>query len=198
MTQLLTSPATPPAEAFDEEAVIRRLETDPLPLEFDGEDFVEKDVSFESSEANGQIMGVFFSHVHTLPAPKPVRLFDAECIYRCWPDRPRMFRKPDVSLIRSERLPPVTSRLPRVSQIAPDLAVEVVSPNEAFDDVFAKVALYQEAGVPAVWTVSLTDRSILVHTPDGDVTVYRGDDAIPVGPLPGFEPTPEALLPPRG
>ena len=198
MTQLLTSPATPPAEGFDEAAVIHRLETDPLPLEFDGADFVEKDVSAESSETNAQIMGVFFTHVHPMPAPKPVRLFDAECIYRCWPDRPRMFRKPDVSLIRSERLPPSPARLPRVLEIAPDLAVEVVSPNEAFDDVFAKVALYQEAGVPAVWTVSLTDRSVFVHTLDGDVSVYRGDDVIPVGPLPGFEPTPEMLLPPRG
>src|SRR5262245_28433139 len=34
------------------------------------------------------------------------KLFDSECMYKCFPSHPRRVRKPDISLVLRDRLPP--------------------------------------------------------------------------------------------
>src|SRR5437764_13263156 len=56
-------------------------------------------------------------------------VFNSEAGYQCFPHRPRLVRFADASFIRRGRLPdeaPYEGHTP----IAPDLAVEVVSPND--------------------------------------------------------------------
>lgn len=58
--------------------------------------------------------------------------------YQCFPNDRRKVRKPDVSFIRCGRLP--AERVPDGHiPLAPDLAVEVVSPNDTAYEVDTKV-----------------------------------------------------------
>ena len=179
--------------AFDEETILRRLETDPANLEFDGDKFVEKNVDILTSRTGGWIGTRFNMHLISEDLLSDFYVLGSDCIYRCWPQRPGMFRKPDVSVIRAAR---VEGR-PRVVTVPPDLAVEVLSPNDVADDVTRKIELYREAGFGPVWVVNLPNRSIDVHAPDGSVTRHRGDDTITAGDaLPGFEAKVSDLFPP--
>ena len=47
---------------------------------------------------------------------------------------------------------------------APDLMVEIVSPNNRKHDVHTKFNLYQEAGIKEYWIVEPNDKMILVYT----------------------------------
>ena len=93
-------------------------------------------------------------------------------------------RLPDVGFISKERLP----KIPRRFEIAPDLAVEVVSPDE---DVFKKVREYIAAGTRLVWTVNPDEKTVYVFRPaDGAelrVQQFGLDDTLDGGDvLPGF------------
>ncbi len=70
---------------------------------------------------------------------------------------------PDLSFISSARL---SSGLGRgYFPGAPDLAVEVVSPNDRWTDVEEKVERWLRSGCRSVWVVSPTSRTIAVHHP---------------------------------
>lgn len=90
----------------------------------------------------------------------------ADCGYQCFPDAPDKVRKPDVSFIRAGRLPndrPPTGH----TRIAPDLAVEVISPNDLATEIDEKVAEYLAAGVKLVWVVNPQMKSVRIHRPAG-------------------------------
>lgn len=99
---------------------------------------------------------------------------------------PDTVRGPDVYYVRAERLPEdgVPSGFWR---IAPDLAVEVVSPSDTAEEVREKVREYLNAGTGAVWVVYPSSREVIVHTPDGLARTY-GPEATLDTPdvLPGF------------
>jgi Uma2 family endonuclease len=92
--------------------------------------------------------------------------FDSEGSYQCFPDAPRKVRKPDLSFIRRGRLPDEVIPSGHI-KIPPDLAVEVVSPNDTAYEVDGKVVEYLGAGVPLVWVVYPETRSIHVYRSDG-------------------------------
>src|SRR3954453_24160721 len=61
--------------------------------------------------------------------------------FQCFPDSPNTVRKPDVSLLRRGRLP--GERLPEgYLRIPPDLAVEVISPNDLAYEIEEKIEEY--------------------------------------------------------
>ena len=81
-------------------------------------------------------------------------------------------RKPDVSFVRKERLPEgLTSE--GYLYIPPDLAVEVVSPNDLAYQVDHKVDEYLNAGVPLVWVINPESRKVFIHRRDMSVSVLR-------------------------
>lgn len=95
-------------------------------------------------------------------------VLDAEGSYQCFPDDRRKVRKPDVSFIRRGRLP--EERLPDGHiTLAPDLAVEVISPNDTAYEVDTKVQEYLNAGVPLVWVINPHVRTIHIYRADGTV-----------------------------
>src|SRR5262249_22122716 len=72
-------------------------------------------------------------------------------------------------------------------RIAPDLAVEVVSPNDLVYEVDAKVQEYLKAGTQRVWVINPEVRSVEVHRPDAPGTILREqDDLDGEDVLPGF------------
>jgi Uma2 family endonuclease len=108
-------------------------------------------------------------------------LFGADASYQCFPNAPTKVRKPDVSFIRTERLP--GGRVPAGHcPVAPDLAVEVISPGDLAYEVEEKVTEYLGAGVPLVWVVHPPTRTVRIHrpksSPRGSVAELSGNDVI--------------------
>ena len=102
---------------------------------------------------------------------------------------PDTVRAPNVSYIRAERIP--STGIPRgFWEIAPDLAVEVVSPSETASEVQGKVNDYLAAGTSLIWIIYPDTQQVVVYTHDGLARTY-GRDATLTFPdlLPDFSCT---------
>jgi Uma2 family endonuclease len=111
-------------------------------------------------------------------------VFDSNASYQAFPHEPRRVRYPDLSFIRRERVP--VERMDRGHcRVAPDLAVEVVSPNDMAPEIDARVKDYLRAGTPLVWVVYPDTRSVDIFRGDGtggwrlDDQELTGDDVLP-------------------
>ena len=75
---------------------------------------------------------------------------------------PDTVRAPDIAFVREERIPE-TGIPQKFWDGAPDLAVEVVSPGDSFDEVEEKINDYLSAGTRAVWVISPKRRTVSIH-----------------------------------
>ena len=113
-------------------------------------------------------------------------VYPADAGYQCFPDMPNKVRKPDVSFISRERRPDGPSER-GFARIAPDLAVEVISPNERATEVEIKIQEYLDAGVPLVWRVNPEAKLVSVHRADGaDSRLGVDDELSGEDVIPGF------------
>ena len=92
-------------------------------------------------------------------------------------DDPPTVRVPDVAFIRRDRLPP-RDQWSRLSRVVPDLAIEVVSPNDRPSEIAEKVAFYLEHGVPLVWVAYPRPRHVVVHRPGQPPRTFGADDTL--------------------
>jgi len=96
---------------------------------------------------------------------------------------PDTVRAPDVAFIRRERLPDPAPR--GYAELAPDLVVEVLSPDDRPGAVLAKVADWLNAGSRLVWVVDPERREARVYRADGRESlvseggVLEGEDVVP-------------------
>ncbi len=98
---------------------------------------------------------------------------------------PDTVRAPDVAFVRASR--PATPERGYYPG-APDLAVEVLSPDDRPGYVREKVAEWLEAGTNAVWVVDPRARTVSVHEARRKPRVLaEGDTLRAGGVLPGFE-----------
>jgi Uma2 family endonuclease len=90
---------------------------------------------------------------------------------------PDTVRAPDIAFVRRERIPP--AGLPDTFWPgAPDLAVEVLSPNDTVYEVEEKVADWLLAGVRMVWVANPKQRTMRIHRPDGEVQSLTENDTL--------------------
>jgi Uma2 family endonuclease len=90
---------------------------------------------------------------------------------------PDTVRGPDVFYVRAERLPP--GGIPESYwEIAPDVAVEIVSPSESAADVREKVRDYLAAGTALVWVIYPRTQEVIAHTPDGLARTFSRHDVL--------------------
>lgn len=144
---------------------------------------VERNIGTESSHIGGRIFRWLGNYGEDggLGIALP-----ADASYRCFPDDSDKVRRPDASFIRQDRVPP-TGRLKGHCLVAPDLVVEVVSPNDLYSDVEEKVAEYLAAGVQLVWVVNPPTRSVRIRRADGTSTdLGDADELTGETILPGF------------
>jgi Uma2 family endonuclease len=99
---------------------------------------------------------------------------------------PDLVRVPDISFVARDHIPEDGLRLV-FWPFAPDLAIEIVSPNDRPGEVQTKVGEYLAAGSRAVWVMWPERRALTVHWPDGGSIELGPDDEIGGGDvLPGF------------
>jgi Uma2 family endonuclease len=92
------------------------------------------------------------------------------------PDDIRVMRLPDVSFVATERIDNTDPH--GYHYLAPDLAVEIVSPSERISDVRAKLNDYLDAGTRQVWLVFPDTQQVTVHHPNGTSVTYNKDKSI--------------------
>ena len=106
-------------------------------------------------------------------------------------------RKPDVSFIAAARMT-AEQWNEGFSKLAPDLAVEVLSPNELAIDVDWKLQDYLAAGVRLVWIINPETRIVRIHRQDRSVAeVHAGEELDGEDVVPGFRAPVAELFPPK-
>lgn len=107
---------------------------------------------------------------------------------------PDTVRAPDVSFLAASRIPP-TGLPPGYVEGAPDVAAEVVSPDDTAAEIEEKVQEYLRHGSRLVLVVHPRTRTVTAYRPDGSARVLRGDDTIEGGDVvPGFALSIRALF----
>ena len=98
---------------------------------------------------------------------------------------PDTVRAPDVAFVHRDRLP--ESSPAGYAPFAPDLVVEVLSPDDRPGEVLAKVADWLSAGCWLVWVVDPVRRTARVYRADGTESLLTDRDALDGEEvLPGF------------
>ena len=114
-----------------------------------------------------------------------VQVYNGDRIPSRVPD-PDTVRSPDASFISRERLDEI-GETDGYWPGAPDLAVEVISPNDRYTDVEAKVSEWLEAGTRMVIVVNPRRRSVRVHRSPTEIDDLVEGDAIEGGDVvPGW------------
>ncbi|MEO7998969.1 MAG: Uma2 family endonuclease [Gemmatimonadaceae bacterium] len=89
--------------------------------------------------------------------------------------RPDTVRAPDVAFVAWERIPIERAGF---AELAPDLAVEVLSPGDRAGEVLAKVADWLNAGTSLVWVIDPARRVARVYRADGTESIAHDDSAL--------------------
>lgn len=99
---------------------------------------------------------------------------------------PDTVRGPDVLFVSRERWP--HDRAPDgFLEVAPDLAVEVLSPYDVWKDLLTKISEYFDAGVREVWVADPEMKNVQVFRPDAPPRTLHADEVIESADvLPGF------------
>lgn len=100
-------------------------------------------------------------------------------------------RVPDILFVRAQRLAAYIEAFPNWEDmplvLVPDLAVEVISTNDHYSEVDAKVDLYLDDGVELVWVVDPKQKTVTVRGRDYYKKLKIGDVLTGGDVLPGFE-----------
>jgi Uma2 family endonuclease len=98
---------------------------------------------------------------------------------------PDTVRAPDVAFVRAERIPPGGQK--KFFEGPPDLAVEVLSPDDRSSDVNAKIQDWLQAGCVQVWVVDPQTKTVMVYRNAREATIFTQEDTLTAPDLfPGF------------
>lgn len=119
----------------------------------------------------------------------------AETLFRIAPDG--LSRRPDVAYVSWDRWPykvPLEED-PPAFDVVPNLAVEVNSPTNTFDQVLDKVKEYCFAGTELVWVVAPRQRLVYAYKAPDETTIFSEKNELDGGKvLPGFKLSVAALF----
>lgn len=170
-----------PIEERDDVTVdeLERLwESLPFPAELYNGRVVYKMANFEHGVIQNNIGGALRDYLKTHPIGRAA----TETNFRLWSDRPTESRIPDVCFIAKERIPKNKRRFP---DVAPDLAVEIVSEDDSYNKIMAKVKTYLQQGTKVVWVIFASTQEVMLCTAQGKH--YVQDIVTAPGVLPEFE-----------
>ena len=91
---------------------------------------------------------------------------------------------PDVGILVTKRIPTdERTRKRGPFEAPPDIAIEILSPDDRPSRVSEKLAFYIRAGVPLVWIVDPEDRTIDAHRPGKPSTRHGVGEVIRADPV---------------
>jgi Uma2 family endonuclease len=164
-----------------EEDVIRVEEQENRLYELIDGTLVEKAVGFEEARVAGWLLTLMNLFVHEIDLGICV---GADGMMRI---APGLVRIPDVSFIAWDRLPGHESPNEPVPDLAPNLAVEVLSEGNTPAEMRRKVGEYFAAGALAVWLIDPRKRTARVYSSPARSVLVRADQSLDGGDiLPGF------------
>jgi Uma2 family endonuclease len=100
---------------------------------------------------------------------------------------PDTMRGADFAFYSYQRVPKGTLAKKGYLTVAPDLAVEVKSPDDRWKDVLTEVLEYLNAGVSVVCVLDPARSTVTVYQPDDPERKYEADDTLTLpSVLPGF------------
>ncbi len=138
-------------------------------------------MGMEASIVGASLLSLLQAHVK---ANNLGHVINSECGYQIFAAHPTRIRKPDGSFVARGRLPgekPFRGH----SKIPPDLAFEVVSPNDFAEEINERVMELLGAGVRLMWVVYPSTRTIHVFRPNGGAAYLTaneqlgGEDVVP-------------------
>jgi len=91
----------------------------------------------------------------------------------------------DIAFVSKSRAPEPPDF--KLYELGPDLAVEVISPNNKAGDIHLKVMQLLNAGTRLIWLVYPENRTVVAHTTEGATTLHEDDTLSGGDVLPGFE-----------
>jgi Uma2 family endonuclease len=157
----------------------------------DGQKYERVDGELRVSPAGGRHSGItlrlgsrLLAHVteHRLG-----HVFESSVGFR-WPgrkpDTPDNVRSPDISFVATGRLPDEREPV-GFAALAPDLAVEILSPRDRRGDVLEKVGEYLDAGTHLVWVIDPEKRTAAAYRSltdvrtIGETDTLDGEDVVP-------------------
>ena len=83
--------------------------------------------------------------------------------------------KPDIAFVSTARLP---ENRRQASPVAPDLAVEVVSPTDIQYRVVEKAFAYLNAGTRLVWVIEPGSKTVTVYRSETDIKLLTREDTL--------------------
>ncbi len=106
---------------------------------------------------------------------------------------PDVVRAPDIYFLSASKLNQVNPE--SFFEGAPDLAVEVLSPDDRASAVQEKVREYLAAGARLVWVADPRSKTVTAYQPSGEARVYSGNEEVTgEDVLPGFSFRPADLF----
>jgi Uma2 family endonuclease len=149
-------------------------------------------VEIEEEKMAGELHGAIATHLilavgSYVKAHHLGRVYPADTTYILEEDEHgiQLMRLPDVSFVAAHRVK--THDRETYYQLAPDLAIEIISPSERAVAVRAKLKDYLRTGVRQVWHIYPDTQEVVVHLPDGTLHTYTTGQSIPgADVLPGF------------
>lgn len=135
---------------------------------------------------HGQIAVRLAARLHNFVEPRSLGVLTASDSGVWLEHDPDTVREPDVAFFSAEKSPP-DERVTGYAQVAPDLAVEIVSPSDRLPAVNDKALMWLRYGVRLVWVVRPDERLIEVHRDGHPVVTLTESDALDgLDVLPGF------------
>ena len=145
-----------------------------LENDFDGYEYVKgelipmPDAAIVHGEIGSNLHFLLASHVRE---NKLGRLYIAETSFQL-DDR---VVKPDIAFVSTERL---SDDKMKGFSVAPDLAVEIVSPSDKHYDVLEKTLAYLKAGTRLVWIIEPVMKSVTTYRSEVDFAMLNYEDTL--------------------
>ena len=152
----------------------------PMPELVDGQ-LLEREMGLKSDMIAANFLAMIWNFVR---ASNLGQVNGGQGSYQIFPDDPDKVRIPDVSFTRRDRIPK-SGPAEGHGRIAPDLVVEVTSPNDTVDRLESKINDFLAAGIRLIWVAYPETKTVLVHRKDGTAQrlqvgdVLDGEDVLP-------------------